>query len=246
MSIEQANRKLWDAAGDEQLSTQERIQGIRAAVDDGADLDMIESYKYPTPLIWAALQGDEALDVLRELVSLGATLNLDLSEECPNRAYNNAFEAALSQGQFEAASLLIDLGSDVNMNKYNFAEAISGGWDSPIELVVAKKMFDAGAYCDPEFVAKLREGNNSCYLCFTDNYWEEDSPRTYDIVEGWIKEREAMARAEHLDAVLPKTVVQASNDWHPGMTVTAIEGPMGSEAGEQQIQTRSRSQGLRL
>lgn len=60
---------------------------------------------------------------------------------------------------------------------------------------------------------------------------------------------DASARANALDKLLPRVQVQSPNqtdDWHPGMTAPAIAAPEATESNAQQIQTRSRSQGLRF
>ena len=60
-----------------------------------------------------------------------------------------------------------------------------------------------------------------------------------------LAKEEAMKRNAQLEALLPQ--VNQADDWHPGMTAPAIAAPEATDSSEQQqIQTRSRSQGLRF
>ena len=78
------------------------------------------------------------------------------------------------------------------------------------------------------------------------SYLHDDYLDSYQL----LAEAERRARtAKRLDEMLPQVgsfAIKSNDDWHPGMAAPALAAPQSNDAGKQQIQTRSRSQGLRF
>lgn len=144
---------------------------------------------------------------------------------------------ASAKDHIAVAHLLLEAGANPNAPEDDFAGLTSlhlaAGNVNP-EIGVLLLRYGA----DP--MAITREG----HTCVE---YAQDANNT--VLVAAFKEHEVQARAARLEAMLPTasvTTVQHSDDWHPGMTAPAIAVPEASEAATQQIQTRSRSQGLRF
>ena len=144
---------------------------------------------------------------------------------------------ASAKDHIAVAHLLLEAGANPNAPEDDFAGLTSlhlaAGNVNP---EIGELLLRYGA--DP--TAKTREG----HTCME---YAQDANNTKLVAA--FKEHEAHSRAARLEALLPQasvTTAQQSDDWHPGMTTPAVLAPEATGAGQEQVQVRSRSQGLRF
>ena len=94
---------LWKASADGDLSA------IRKALDDGVDLEALDSQFGINPLGWAALNGQTAAAKL--LIDMGADVN------GRHRDSSTSLHGASFLGHIETVKLLLEKGADINIRK---------------------------------------------------------------------------------------------------------------------------------
>ncbi|MEM7260401.1 MAG: ankyrin repeat domain-containing protein [Planctomycetota bacterium] len=121
---------------------------LRSLIDEGINLNFVDSKSGMTPLMLAANSGHT--EVVRLLMSAGSDVHLAASDGA------SALHWAASRGHEEIAALLIDGGADVNRRRDS---GQSEGGPTPLHFAISQgsdaialMLIDAGASLDIEYV----------------------------------------------------------------------------------------------
>lgn len=197
---------------------------VRLLLKSGADVNAKVDAKHTQRPLHMAAGGIAPTEIIHVLVNAGAKLDLrDTESNSPLMVAARRIERGSNEAAWANVNALLDLGADPyakcwrrDMPKY------------VIECAVGYATREQ--YVSTEIIATA---------VATKVKLDAITPESI----------QASVRARKLDALLPKAThqdVKQSDDWHPGMTAPAIESPASTETSAQQIQTRSRSQGLRF
>lgn len=154
---------------------------------------------------------------------------------------------AARDGQAKLCQVLLNHGADVEGGRAEWTKsplhvAAEHGHLDVCQVVVNAGADESAIYYEPAMTA------DGCLIESEEG--EEPTPLTAfdlsirhghkDVIE-WLESRR---RGAELEVLLTK--VAQADDWHPGMTATTNETPACAASSAEQIQTRSRSQGLRF